>query len=100
MACTSSYVARISSFAGTLHASRFTGVENAAGGLFQHPASLIGFLLVILMQSRDIPISDASTVPPNAIDPTPLHTLKVRYKTLAKQLACVAPGVPVASVRG
>ena len=25
----------------TLHDSRFTGVENAAGGLFQHPASVL-----------------------------------------------------------
>lgn len=54
-------------------------------------SGLIGLLLVTLVQSSGIPVSDASTVPPTAIDPTLIHTLQVRYKTLAKQLTQLMP---------
>ena len=57
-------------------------------------SGLIGLLLVTLVQSSGIPISDASTVPSTAIDPALLHTLQVRYKTLAKQLAQLMPRQP------
>ena len=54
-------------------------------------SGLIGLLLITLVQSSGIPVSDASTVPPTAIDPALLHTLQVRYKTLAKQLTQLMP---------
>jgi hypothetical protein len=38
------------------------------------------------VQSSGIPVSDASTVPPTAIDPALLYTLQARLKILAKQL--------------
>ena len=57
-------------------------------------SGLIGLLLVTLVQSSGIPVSDASTVPPTAIDPAQLHTLQVRYKTLAKQLIQLMPAQP------
>jgi L,D-transpeptidase YbiS len=55
-------------------------------------SGLIGLLLVTLVQSSGIPISDASTVP--AIDPALLHNLRVRYKMLAKQLTQLMPTQP------
>ena len=57
-------------------------------------SGLIGLLLVTLVQSSGIPVSDASTVPSTAIDPALLHTLQVRYKTLAKQLTQLMPRQP------
>jgi L,D-transpeptidase ErfK/SrfK len=57
-------------------------------------SGLIGLLLVTLVQSSGIRVSDASTVPPTAIDPALLHTLQVRYKTLAKQLTQLMPTQP------
>ena len=57
-------------------------------------SGLIGLLLVTLVQSSGIPVSDASTVSPTAIDPALLHTLQVRYKTLAKQLTQLMPTQP------
>jgi L,D-transpeptidase YbiS len=57
-------------------------------------SGLIGLLLLTLVQSSGIPASDASTVPPTAIDPAMLHTLQVRYKTLAKQLIQLMPKQP------
>lgn len=57
-------------------------------------SSLIGLLLVTLVQSSGIQVSDASTVPPSAIDPALLHTLQVRYKTLTKQLTQLMPRQP------
>jgi L,D-transpeptidase ErfK/SrfK len=57
-------------------------------------SGLIGLLLVTLVQSSGIPVSDASTVLPAAIDPALLHTLQVRYKTLAKQLTQLMPTQP------
>lgn len=38
------------------------------------------------VQSSGIPVSDASTVPPTAIDPALLYTFQVNFKTLVKQL--------------
>jgi L,D-transpeptidase YbiS len=46
------------------------------------------------VQSSGIPVSDASTVPPTAIDPALLHTLQVLYKTLANQLTQLIPRQP------
>jgi L,D-transpeptidase ErfK/SrfK len=57
-------------------------------------SGLIGLLLVTLVQSSGIPASDASTVPGAAIDPVLLHNLRVRYKTLAKQLTQLMPTQP------
>jgi L,D-transpeptidase YbiS len=57
-------------------------------------SGLMGLLLVTLVQSSGIPASDASTVPAAAIDPALLHNLRVRYKTLAKQLTQLMPTQP------
>lgn len=57
-------------------------------------SGLIGLLLVTLVQSSGIPVSDASTVPPTAIDPALLHTLQGRYKMLAKKLTQLMPTQP------
>ncbi len=57
-------------------------------------SGLIGLLLVTLVQSSGIPVSDASTVPDAAIDPALLHNLRVRYKTLTKQLTQLMPTQP------
>ena len=57
-------------------------------------SGLIGLLLVTLVQSSGIPVSVASITPPGAIDPALLHTLRVRYKTLAKQLTQLMPTQP------
>jgi L,D-transpeptidase YbiS len=57
-------------------------------------SGLIGLLLVTLVQSSGIPVSDASITPPSAIDPALLHNLQVRYKTLAKQLTQLMPTQP------
>ena len=57
-------------------------------------SGLIGLLLVTLAQSSGVPVSDASTVPPTAIDPALLHTLQVRYKMLAKKLTQLMPTQP------
>jgi hypothetical protein len=43
-------------------------------------SGLIGLLLVTLVQSSGIPVSDASAVSPTAIDPALLHTLQARYR--------------------
>jgi len=57
-------------------------------------SALIGLLLVTLVQNSGITVSDASTASPTAIDPTLLHTLQVRYKTLGKQLTQLMPTQP------
>jgi L,D-transpeptidase ErfK/SrfK len=57
-------------------------------------SGLIGLLFVTLVQSSGIPVSDASTVPPTAIDHALLHTLQVRYQSLAKQLTQLMPKQP------
>ena len=57
-------------------------------------SGLFGLLLVTLVQSSGIPVSDASTVPAAAIDPALLHNLRVRYKALAKQLTQLMPKQP------
>lgn len=57
-------------------------------------SGLIGLLLVTLVQSSGIPVSDASTVPPTAIDPALLHTLLVRHRALTKQLTQLMPTQP------
>ena len=44
---------------------------------------MIGGKKADFVQSSGIPVSDASTVPPTAINPVLLHTLQVRFKTLA-----------------
>jgi L,D-transpeptidase ErfK/SrfK len=57
-------------------------------------SGLIGLLLVTLVQSSGIPVSDASTVPSTAIDPALLHTLLVRHRALTKQLSQLMPTQP------
>jgi L,D-transpeptidase YbiS len=57
-------------------------------------SGLIGLLLVTLVQSSGIPVSDASTVPPTAVDPALLHTLLVRHRALTKQLSQLMPTQP------
>ena len=57
-------------------------------------ASLIGLLLLTLAQSSGLPATIASTPQPIAMDPTTLHALQSRYKSLSRQLAQLMPGQP------
>lgn len=57
-------------------------------------SSLIGLVLLTLAQSSGLPVTDASLVQPSSIDPTALHALQVRYKSLAKQLTQLMPAQP------
>jgi L,D-transpeptidase ErfK/SrfK len=57
-------------------------------------ASLIGLLLLTLAQSSGLPATNASTPQPIAMDPTTLHALQARYKSLSRQLAQLMPGQP------
>jgi L,D-transpeptidase YbiS len=55
---------------------------------------LIGLLLLTLAQSSGLPVTNASTTQPAAIDPATLHSLQARYKSLAKQLTQLMPAQP------
>lgn len=55
---------------------------------------LIGLLLLTLAQSSGLPITDAFTPQPRAIDPAMLHALQTRYKSLTKRLAQQTPTQP------
>ena len=57
-------------------------------------SSLIGLVLLTLAQSSGLPVTDASLVQPSSIDPTALHALQVRYKSLARQLTQLMPAQP------
>ena len=57
-------------------------------------ASLIGLLLLTLAQSSGLPATSASTPQPIAMDPTTLHALQARYKSLSRQLTQLMPGQP------
>ena len=57
-------------------------------------SGLLGLFLLTLVQSSGLPISDASSTRPAAVDPALLHTLQARYKTLAKQLTQLMPTQP------
>jgi L,D-transpeptidase ErfK/SrfK len=57
-------------------------------------SSLIALLLLTLAQSSGLPVTDASIVQPSSVDPTALHALQVRYKSLAKQLTQLMPAQP------
>ena len=57
-------------------------------------ASLIGLLLLTLAQSSGLPATNASTPQPIAMDPTTLHALQARYKSLSRQLTQLMPGQP------
>ena len=57
-------------------------------------ASLIGLLLLTLAQSSGLPATNASTPQPVAMDPTTLHALQARYKSLSRQLTQLMPGQP------
>jgi L,D-transpeptidase ErfK/SrfK len=57
-------------------------------------SSLIALLLLTLAQSSGLPVTDASIVQPSSVDPTVLHALQVRYKSLAKQLTQLMPAQP------
>jgi L,D-transpeptidase YbiS len=54
----------------------------------------MGLFLITLVQSSGLPISNASNTRSAAVDPALLHTLQVRYKTLAKQLTQLMPTQP------
>lgn len=55
-------------------------------------ASLIGLLLLTLAQSSGLPATNASTPQLVAVDPTTLHALQARYKSLSRQLTQLMPG--------
>lgn len=57
-------------------------------------SSLIALLLLTLAQSSGLPVTDASIVQPSSVDPTALHALQIRYKSLAKQLTQLMPAQP------
>ena len=57
-------------------------------------SSLLGLFLLTLVQSSGLPISDASSTRPAAVDPALLYTLQARHKTLAKQLTQLMPTQP------
>ncbi|HEU5201468.1 MAG TPA: L,D-transpeptidase [Nitrospira sp.] len=57
-------------------------------------ASLIGLLLLTLAQSSGLPATNASAPQPIAMDPTTLHALQARYKSLSRQLTQLMPGQP------
>ena len=57
-------------------------------------SGLMGLILVTLVQSSGLPLSNASTVRPATVDPVSLRLLKARYKTLAKQLTQLMPTQP------
>ena len=57
-------------------------------------ASLIGLLLLTLAQSSGLPATNASTPHLVAMDPTTLHALQARYKSLSRQLTQLMPGQP------
>jgi L,D-transpeptidase ErfK/SrfK len=57
-------------------------------------SSLIGLVLLTLAQSSGPPVTDASLVQPSSVDPTALHALQVRYKSLARQLTQLMPAQP------
>ena len=61
-------------------------------------ASLIGLLLLTLAQSSGLPATNASTPQPIAMDPTTLHALQARYKSLSRQLTQLMPGQPYSVV--
>ena len=54
-------------------------------------SSLIGLALLTIAQSSGLPVTDASTIQPAPVDPTALRTLRVRYKSLVKQLVQQMP---------
>jgi len=54
----------------------------------------MGLILVTLVQSSGLPLSNASTVRPATVDPVSLRLLQARYKTLAKQLTQLMPTQP------
>ena len=57
-------------------------------------ASLIGLLLLTLAQSSGLPATNSSTPQLVAMDPTTLHALQARYKSLSRQLTQLMPGQP------
>ena len=54
----------------------------------------MGLFLITLVQSSGLPISNALTAQPAAVDPAVSHTLHARYKALAKQLTQLMPTHP------
>jgi L,D-transpeptidase YbiS len=55
---------------------------------------LIGLVSLTLVQSSNLPATDASAVQAVAVDVSTLHTLQNRYKTLSKQLSQMMPSQP------
>jgi L,D-transpeptidase YbiS len=54
-------------------------------------SSLLVLLLLTLVQSSGLPVTDASIDQPVPTDPAALHALQVRYKSLVKQLVHQMP---------
>ena len=54
-------------------------------------SGVMGLLLITLVQSSGLPISNALTAQPTAVDHAVSHTLQARYKALAKQLTQLMP---------
>jgi L,D-transpeptidase YbiS len=59
-----------------------------------YPGVIGLFLLLTLVQSSELPVSDASTAPPKLTDPAALRQLQGRYHSLSKQLAQLMPAQP------
>ncbi len=57
-------------------------------------SGVMGLLLITLVQSSGLPMSDALTAQPTAVDHAVSHALQARYKTLAKQLTQLMPTQP------
>src|SRR5574341_945542 len=58
-------------------------------------SGVIGLLLLLtLVQSSSIRVSNASTVQPKPADPVVLRQLQTRYHALSKQLAQLMPAQP------
>ena len=54
----------------------------------------MSLFLVTLVQSSGLPLSDAVTIQPTAVDPAGSQTLHARYKMLVKQLTQLMPTQP------
>jgi L,D-transpeptidase ErfK/SrfK len=57
-------------------------------------SSLMGLLLLTVAQSSGLPVTNASTPQPIALEPAMLHALQARYKSLSKQLTQLMPAQP------
>lgn len=56
--------------------------------------TLASLILLILVHSSSLSVTNASITQPAAVDPAVLRSLKVRYRSLTKQLAHLRPSQP------